>query len=126
MTTLGGLKKLSKQAMLTYAVMNLKNCQTGQGKLLDDGSKSLLNRFFGDEFQRISADWSGRRLTPGGISVPGETPQELATRRLGERPPESKRLERKSAFSTAITIKNDKGSEKEPSRCLLSTVWKKH
>jgi hypothetical protein len=40
-----------------------------------------------------------KALDSWGISVIGETPQELATRRLGERPPESKRLERKSTFS---------------------------
>jgi hypothetical protein len=38
--------------------------------------KAYQTGFFGDEFKRIPADWSGRRLTPGGISVPGETPQE--------------------------------------------------
>jgi hypothetical protein len=46
-----------------------------------------------------------KALDSWGISVSGETPQELATRRLGERPPESKRLERKSTF---FHIKNNK------------------
>jgi hypothetical protein len=31
----------------------------------------------------ILVDWSGRREDSWGVSVPGETPQELATRRLG-------------------------------------------
>jgi hypothetical protein len=46
-TPLLGLEKLSMQAMLTFAAMNLKKLAnwTGLGKLLDDGSKSLLSEF---------------------------------------------------------------------------------
>ena len=37
----------------------------------------------------LSVDRSGGQATPAGKARPRETPQELATRRLGERPPES-------------------------------------
>jgi hypothetical protein len=43
-------------------------------------------------------------LDSWGISVTDETPQELATRRLDERPPESKRLERKSTLLPRFLI----------------------
>jgi len=77
--------------------------------VLDDDSKMVLSQ----SFKNISADWSGGCLTPGGLAFQARPRRSVATRRLGECPPESKRPERKSAFFPPfLNKKMTKGSEK--------------
>jgi hypothetical protein len=58
------------------------------------------------------ADWSGRCLTPGG-SAGQVRPRRRKPRRLNARPPESKHLERKTAFSLPFQIKNEKSQREK-------------